>query len=249
MEKFYENIEDYLTGSMDAAERKAFEQQLADNPELQEELNLYKEVNSTLAADFQHEEQNAAVKQTLQSMSKEFFSEEQKQAKVVTMQRSQWIKRIAVAAAVVLVVVFAWPYLFTPAPLQYADLADHGKASFTEMGGGEALLPQAEKAFNAGDYATAIQPLQTYIMENDGDTQAWFYLGICLLETDENDRAETLFKQISTLNSAYKTEAVWYLALTALKKGEMDNCKKYLEQIPEASSHYPAAQKALKRIN
>lgn len=249
MEKFYENIEDYLTGNLSAEDREAFEKALEDQPELKQELALYQEIEGVLAADAQHEKENAAVQETLTSLSKQYFSEEKKEAKVITLQRSQWIRRIAVAAAIVLVIVFAWPYLQPAGVPQYADLADHPTASFTEMGGAETLLPQAEQAFNSGDFAGAIEPLQTYLLDNDGNTQAWFYLGISLLETGAHDQAETLFKQISTLDSAYKTEAVWYLALTALKKGELDNCKKYLEQIPEGSSHYQEAQDALKRLD
>jgi len=249
MEKFYENIEAYLSGNLSEADKEAFEKALSEQPELRQKLTLYQEIEETLAADAQHEKENAAVRETLTSISKDYFAEEQKTAKVITLQRSQWIRRIAVAAAVVLVIVFAWPYLKPAGVPQYADLADHPTASFTEMGGTETLLPQAEKAFNAGDYAAAIQPLQTYLMENDNDTQAWFYLGISLLETGANDQAETLFKQISTLDSAYKTEAVWYLALTSLKKGDIENCKKYLQEIPEGSGHYEEARNALKRLD
>jgi cytochrome c-type biogenesis protein CcmH/NrfG len=249
MEKFYENIEDYLSGHLSTADKEAFEKALSEQPELREALALYQEIEGTLAADAQHEQENAAVKETLSTISKDYFTAEKKEARVITLQRSQWIRRIAVAAAVILVIVFAWPYLKPVSVPQYADLADHPTASFTEMGGVETLLPQAEKAFNAGDYAAAIQPLQTYLLENDENTQAWFYLGISLLETGEHDQAETLFKQISTLDSAYKTEAVWYLALTALKKGELNNCKKYLQDIPEGSSHYEEAQQVLKRLD
>lgn len=249
MEKYYENIEDYLTGNLSEEDQRAFEKALDEQPELREELALYQEIEGVLAEDARHEQDNAAVQETLSLMSKQYFAEEQKEAKVITLQRSQWIRRIAVAAAVVLVIVFAWPYLQPAGVPQYADLADHPTASFTEMGGTETLLPQAEQAFNTGDYAGAIQPLQTYLMENDGDTQAWFYLGISLLETGAYDQAETLFKQISTLDSAYKTEAVWYQALTALKKGDLDNCKTFLQQIPEGSGHYEEAQKVLKRLD
>ena len=248
MEKFYEHIDDYLAGKLPEAERASFEKELADNPELREELNLYKEVEGSLAANFAHEKENNAVAENLKSMSGEFFTEEKKEAKMVTMQRSQWILRIAVAAAVILVVVFAWPYLVSSSPPQYADLANHPQASFTEMGGVEDLLPKAEKAFNEGDYAGAIESFQTYLLEDDQNTQVWFYLGICLLETDQNDSAEMLFKQISTMNSAYKTEAVWYLALTALKVGDIETCTDQLNQIPEGSSHYEEAQKTLKKL-
>ena len=249
MENFYENIDDYLNGVLSKEDQAAFEKTLEEQPELRAELELYREIESTLAADFQHEQENAAVKATLTSESKAFFAEEKKEAKVITLQRSHWIRSIAVAAAVVLVIVFAWPYLKPSASLQYADLAHHPKASFTEMGGTEEWLPQAEKAFNAGNYAGAIQPLQTYLLAHDENTQAWFYLGICLLETNEYDKAGTLFQQISTSDTAYKTEAVWYLALTALKKGDTKTCKDYLMQIPEGSGHYAEAQKALKKLD
>lgn len=249
MEKFYEHIEDYLSGNLSEDDKEAFEKALSEKPELREELALYQEIEETLAADAQHEKENAAVRETLTSISKDYFEKEQKEAKVLVIQRSQWMRRIAIAAAVVLVIVFAWPYLKPAGVPQYADLADHPTASFTEMGGTETLLPQAEKAFNSGDYAAAIQPLQTYLMENDQDTQVWFYLGISLLETGAHDQAETLFKQISTLDSAYKTEAIWYLALTALKKGDMESCKKYLLEIPQGSGHYEAARNVLKRLD
>ena len=248
MEKFYENIDDYLNGKLPEGEKKAFEKALAAQPELQVELDLYKKVEGSLSTHFSHEKENAALKDSLTSISGDYFSTENKEAKVIPMKRNRFMQGLIAAAAVALILVFAWPYLFTPAPAQYADLVHHPKASFTEMGASEANLEAAEKAFNDGNFQAAIEPLQAYLLAHENSMEAWFYIGICKLETGEEDSAEMLFKQVTTIDSAYKIEARWYLALTYLKKGEIEKCKVELEKIPEGSEHFEAAQKALKTL-
>ena len=248
MEKFYENIEDYLNGNLSPEETNAFDKVIKEQPALQTEVNLYKEVSNSLAADFTHENKNKKTAQTLKKMSAAYFSNEKQTAKVVPMKKNSLFKILISAAAVALVLVLSWPYLFTEAPLQYADVVLHSKASFTEMGTSENTLAEAEKAFNTGDYAAAITPLENYLMTNDNSTEAWFYIGICKLETGEEDSAEMLFRQISTLDTPYRSEATWYLALTHLKKEEFKKCKAELEKIKEGSEHFEVAQQLMKQF-
>lgn len=248
MEKFYENIDDYLNGKLSKVERNAFEKALTAQPELQAELDLYKKIEGSLSTHFSHEKENVTLKDSLKSISGAYFSVENKEAKIIPMKRKRFMQGLIAAAAVALILVFAWPYLFTSAPPQYADLANHPQASFTEMGASEETLAAAEKAFNSGNYQDAIKPLQDYLLSHENSMEAWFYIGICKLETGEEDSAEMLFRQVTTIDSAYKIEATWYLALTYLKKGEIEKCKLELAKIPEGSEHFKAAQKALKTL-
>ena len=121
-------------------------------------------------------------------------------------------------------------------------------AAFTQMSSSADNLSQAEHAFNTGDYAAAATALESYLQNKPDNAEARYFLGICYLETSQYGRAESIFRELSDGDSAYKNEGLWYLALATLRQDDRDRARKYLLQIPEGSDRYGQARELLGKM-
>lgn len=248
MEEFYEKFDSYVHGELGGEELKAFEAALAQNPVLREDLEMYQQVDETLQHHFEHKNKTEQLKGTLSSLNKEFFQQEQEEAKVIQMKPRRNLLKWAVAAAVVISVsVFLPRFISKPAP-SYANLIKMPNASFTEMGITEdqEILATAQKAFNDKNYAQVVTTLKPFVESHPENSTTNFYLALAHLETNHFEEAESLLKTLSQGASVYATEAIWYLSLLELKRGNQDQFQTYLKQIPQGSVHYKAARKLIK---
>ena len=101
MEKFDTLIEQYLSGELQGAERRQFEERLQEDEALQKQMALYETVEGTLQEHFRGLEEKQDLLGQLQSISGEFFQEEKKsepKGRIVTLRRTI---ALAIAAAAV----------------------------------------------------------------------------------------------------------------------------------------------------
>lgn len=244
MEKFDTLIEQYLSGELQGAERRQFEERLQEDEALQKQMALYETVEGTLQEHFRGLEEKQDLLGQLQSISGEFFQEEKKsepKGRVVTLRRTLAFAA-AIAAAVILLIWAPWQASL------YEQYAIHPAAAFTRMSGGAGELSRAEQAFNNKDYATAALQLEAFLEGEPDDTEARYFLGISYLETGQYDKADRLFRQLLEGNSAYTYEGAWYLALSFLRQGNTTATREYLERIPEGSDRYGKAQELLGKL-
>lgn len=247
MEEQYQIFEKYISGGMEQEELASFEARLKNEPELAEELELFRNVSESMSAKFRHEENTVALKKTLHVAGEKHFqmTEEKPEAKVVSMGRRRLLTRLAATAAILLLL-FVWsPWkkslyeqYSTHAPLALAERSGSGSFDFSN----------AENAFNSGNYQVALDELKNYFKQNPNDLEVEFHLGICLLELNQFDDADVIFGKLNAGNSIFKTEGTWYLALSNLKQNKNEEARKYLTQIPEDSDRYQQAQELLSKI-
>ncbi len=248
MEKFYEKFDSYLNGELQGDELNAFEKALQDNPVLQQDLRMYREVEERLQHHFDFQKKKKPLKDTLTSLNKAFFQEEKKETRVVQMKPGNKYLKWAVAAAVLLMAGFFIPRLFTAPTATYANLIKMPTASFTEMSADadQQILATAEAAFNNKNYTQVVTTLKPYVEGHPNNATTRFYLALAYIETDHFAEANTLLKQLKNGDSAYATESLWYLALLELKRKNNQQFQNYLKQIPKGSGHYEQAKKLLK---
>ncbi|MBK0382496.1 hypothetical protein I5M32_05930 [Pedobacter sp. SD-b] len=236
-----ENIIRYVNGEMQANEKEVFEQELATNINLKEDLLLYLNVDKTLRSEFSNNKTDRAFKENLVSLNQQYFKAEQKPtAKIIK------INRLWYAAAILIVGLLIW------APWNhdiYDKYADTEMVSFAERGAvNQDNLQAATDAFNAKDFNKAKGLLQPLVKENPDDDMLKFYLGLTQFQTKEYEKAKSNFTTVNKRASIFKYDAAFYMALTYLKQDNKAEAKVWLNKIPKDSDEHQKAKDILDNL-
>lgn len=251
-----EDIARYADGLMEAEEQQAFEAALAADAELQRQLALYREVDTSLQQAFGRDQQREQLQGTLQQMRQEFFGKptatEQPPiqqpsppaAKVIPFKR---YLTVAVAVAAVLIIgVFVWnPF----APDLYAKYSATQMVAQVERGSHvDSVLQNATLAFNNKEFTEAAVLLAEVVQTQPDNSYALFYFGVALMQSNQVPRARAVFEKLVKGESAFKYEATFYEALSYLKEGDKDAAKDWLERIPADAPNYTKAQELMRKL-
>jgi hypothetical protein len=239
-EEIYLSFDRYLTYEMQADERAAFELQLATDPALAEKLRIYQEVQEIVGPRYQRAEQENAFRKNLELIGKEEIGT--KTERNVKLNWYAW----AAAASIALVCAFLF-YTYSSTP-EYSDYAHYEPLALVERGNEDATALKAQQAFNAQQYAEAVQAIDVLLAHDDKNDALKLYKGISLLELDRTADANRLFAEVSNGPSIYKDKARWMLALSALKQKDYKTCENFLEKIPKDSPEYKQAQDLLDKL-
>lgn len=238
------DIARYAEGDMTAEEQLAFEQELAANVSLQEQLALYHEVHSLLKQHFHKDEQQVQLEETLQQMRGEFFRGASNPAKVVSINR--YLRYAVGVAALFLVTLFVWQPWKTDLFEEYAATR---MINPTERGeNADSLLQHAAVAFNKKDYPAASTLLEKVVKLHPEDAFSSFYYGVALLHTGQTMPSRMILGAIYDGESVFKYEAAFYIALTYLKDEDKLLCREWLQKIPADAANYTKAQELLKKL-
>jgi predicted Zn-dependent protease len=239
-EEVYIGFESYLNNEMPPEEKEQFEDKLKTDSEFSKSFALYKETTQFLNHKFATE--TLDFKQNLQSISKDYFAEnQQEQAKVIVFK--PWYYAVAASVAVLL---GTWFFMQNATP-SYGDFNLHENAYFMERGEADANLKAAQDFFNAKEYNKAVTAFEKVQATNNPEIQ--YFYAIALIETNKYQKAEALLNNIQQGSSAYKDKALWYLALSKLKQDKGKECKSFLKQIPKDAEDYEKAQQLLKKLD
>ncbi|MFL9831132.1 CDC27 family protein [Flavobacterium sp. ST-87] len=232
-------FDQYLQGELSDEAQLDFENQLLENPELASELNSFKEVQLQLENKFAFASERNAFEANLKNISDAHFKSGK--SKVISLKPWTYL----VAASVVLLLGL---FLFNPSKPGFEDYNQYENAYLTERGDEVANLKQAEIAFNAKDYKTAI-PLFEAILKEKKSPEIQYFYGISLLENDQIEKAEVVFNEIKSGNSVYKNKAIYVLALAKLKQKDYKGCQEILLTIPADYENYNQVQELLDRLD
>jgi len=254
MEFNYEQIEKYIKGELSPIELQSFEQELAGNSSLKDEVALYKDVNKTLSTHFKYEEEDNAMKTTLDQLGKKYASGykdanegssilEKEQAagnEKTIIRRLLPLATLAAAASVLF-------FLFNPFQGSTFDaFYKPYKASFSQVRGDDSSkdLANAEKAYGSKDFETVVELTAKY----PDDINAQMAKGGAEMELKNYAAAIATFKKIASKPSTYQNTANWYLALAYVKQNETEKAKTVLQQVPSGSNYFDKAQQLLKKL-
>jgi len=242
----FDQLETYLQGAMDEAERSAFERQLEGNANWQQEIEVYKKIRIA-NQDWGLTELEAKLEDAWAKRQTE-AEQPDKGIKYIMV----WLRGAVALLVLAVVLFFGWKFLSrtdeTPKKI-YAQYAQH-EFSLREMNN-EGELAEIQSLLEAVRYAEALPRLNAYLIEHPEVADVQLAKGIALLETGQPDEALSTFTDLGARHPLYRAESLWYIALTHLKQERVVESVKTLAQIPVSSSRYPAAQQllhALKKI-
>jgi Tfp pilus assembly protein PilF len=255
MKYSFEDIARYAEQEMPAEERQAFEAALGTDAELQQQLALYREVDSNLQQQFTPDAQREQLKNTLQGMRSEFFAGKadastdstantKAPAKVVSMNR--YLKAAVSIAAVLVIGLFVWNPFNGDLYEQYSPTT---MVTQVERGGHtDSVLNEATVAFNGKEFTTAAVLLAEVVQQQPDNSFANFYFAVSLLESGQTRQSREVLTKVYNGTSAFKYEAAFYLALSYIKAKDEAAAKGWLEKIPADAGNYAKAQEVLKKL-
>jgi predicted Zn-dependent protease len=233
-----EEIALYVNGDMTGADQQQFEQLLQRDKTLQEHVQHYRQVMTTLRNRLAPDAQDQALKQTLHSMNEEYFGHAEDNIRPVGVY-IKWASAAAVIAILLIISLFhPWRQndLYTEyATLQMVTAAERGDHTDT-------LLQQAAIEFNSQQYGLAQKNLEAaYKLEPD-NALIQFYYAVSLVETGDHHTGQPLLEHVYAGNSVFKYDAAYFLALSYLKINNKDACRDWLQKIPAGTNRYAQAQ-------
>ncbi|MEJ8818008.1 hypothetical protein [Lacibacter sp. H407] len=233
----YSDIDAYLNGELTAEEQQRFEEELRSNKQLQEQVNAYRLLNSTVGKHQQAEQTLPELKQILDPLTHQYFKREK--AKVFTMKRTMYM--LAAAASVVLILMLALP---GTSPDGYS--IDNMPGAIVR--GTEDEKAKAAQLFNNKQYAEAAMAFTKLKVTAPADATVDFYLGISLLKTEQYPEALPLFETLANGTSVYAEDANFFAALSAYHLQQNDKAKQYAEKVKEGSRYWKNAKAIKKKL-
>ena len=233
----YSDIDAYLNGELNAEEQQAFEQELRSNQQLQEQVNAYRLLNSTVGKHQQAEQTLPELKQILDSLTHQYFKKEK--AKVFTMKRTMYM--LAAAASVVLILMLVLP---GTSPDGYS--IDNMPGAIVR--GTEDEKAKAAQLFNNKQYAEAATAFAKLKATAPADATVDFYLGISLLKTEQYADALPLFETLANGTSVYAEDANFFAALSAYHLQQNEKAKQYAEKVKEGSRYWKNVKAIKKKL-
>ncbi len=243
-EQSYELIERYLSGQMEELERKAFEQRLANEAALREELDIHRELEAAV-----NEKEVRAFSDLLievDQANQAGGTESSQRIRPLFAPRTWWSM-----AAVALVLVGAY-FILRPSNQIYEEelfAAHYETPSLRLTVRGDSLetaIDLVEKSYRSQDFKSALIHLQN-LAEIDPENPAFdYYQGIVLLELDQAEEALLVFTDIVAQGSSnnYFQEAQWHQGLTYLKLEQWTEARSVFESMAANPDHYFSDQAA-----
>jgi tetratricopeptide (TPR) repeat protein len=247
LENYYDRIDQYHAGELSTGDRQSFERELGSNDELRKAEELYR--LSLSALDY-------GVEESLRSDLKKWEKEGNRAAsggRIISLRRAIFI--LSAAAAVLLLVLFARPFLM-PAPSGDELFASYYEApTESSMRGGSVpqnALTAGKTALAEESYADAVEDFAR-IPEGDGlYVEAQYYLGHALVGLKNYSAAKKAFAIAADSNeSKFNEKGEWNYVLASLKLGPMDAAvESKLKTIAqnENSSFVKEARELLKKM-
>jgi tetratricopeptide (TPR) repeat protein len=239
-------ISKYLGGEMDPVTAARFEEELRNDPQLREEMELYREVDEALA-----DSEVLEFRMHLQELHEQLAPE------IYAPPVSTWKKfaRVAVAASVIAVLGFAvFSYFQTGNTGNLIDkyYKPYEITSTNRSVGAstDRTLQSAMEKYQNHHYRDAVYLFEKVLANDPGQMGTLLYSGISYYELAEYQKAGKSFTAVIDQNdNLYIEQAKWYMGFCYLKTDEKEKAIKQFSEIAQSKSYYSEKAKAiLKRL-
>ena len=210
--KYFDKIEAYFEGELNAADKVQFEQDLLTTPALKEEYDAYQ---ASLVA--------------LEMMTRD----EGKIAEIKPKNSFNWWG----IAAGILLLITAGIFVFANFNYSNAQIANKHYQQpniGVNIRGEQSALQTANKAFAKGAYNTVIQTLAN---KTDLTSEEQYMLAHAYFGNQHYTEATTLFQTLINQNTSRKEGAEWFLALAYLGQDDSEKAQEMLNTIVADTSH------------
>ena len=247
MDKNRHLISKYLEGEMDPIEATGFEEALESDPELKEEMDLYREVDSAIA--------DTEVLD-LRAQLDEIHEELTPQLEKLTRKSSKRVLRYAVAASIAVIISLGTYSLFFKKvnnnkivsefykPYDVTLVNRSANASITPV------LREALSKYENQEYREATMLFKEILEINPEMTASYLYSGISYMELKEYTSAEESFTAVLEHNdNLYIEQANWYLGMVYILTDEKDKARIQFRKIKNSDGFYQdEAAKILRKL-
>lgn len=246
-EKLLEDLERYLKGKMTGIERQQFEENLASDEELRNELRLqiglYETFDNSedysLFKDNLNRSEINVLKAKLRSKEYQDLSTNIRKAEKVYFNQKTKVKPIqkyyryfGIAGMIILFVAIYFFQSVNSYATYYNQYVNWEELpSFIEKSQPKNTFSNAEIAFKRGNYTEAVALFSTIEATDELYPYSVLYLGACYDKLDENKKAIATFQQLANLeNSLISSQGTWYEAMIYLKMNDKENAIKALQK-------------------
>ena len=249
MDKNRHLISRYLDGELNPSEVSRFEEALIKDPELQEELDLYRDVDVALA-DTDVLDFRAQLDELHEELTPQFEKRSRKHG-------SKQVLRFAVAASVAVIISMGTYGLFfkkvssNKIVSQFYkpyDVTLVNRSVNADIGD---VLSQALYKYENAEYTDAIQLFQQVLSENPKMIASNLYNGISYFELKEYENARSsLAKVIEHNDNLYIEQARWYLGFCYIMLNDKSKARQQFVQLANKDGYYrDESRRILRKIN
>lgn len=247
MDKNKHLISKYLEGELNPIEAREFEEALATDHELQEEMDLYREVDEALS-DTEVLDMRAQLD--------EIHEELTPQLEKITRKSSKRVLRYAVAASLAVMISLGTYSLFfkkvndTRIVTQFYkpyDVTLVNRSMSTDV---QAALGDALYRYENGQHREAIGQFNAILETHPEVTAAYLYSGLSYMELKDFSMAEALFRKVIDHNdNLYLEQANWYLGMVYLNTGQREKAREQFLKIRKSDGIYrDEARRVLRKM-
>lgn len=270
-EQTIENIEKYLRGEMEDAQRSSFEEEISNNEQLANEVELARQGNLVMESFFEQQMLQEMVAKGKRMLEKDQLTKKDEatdQEAIVksidTKQRSGnpmvWL---GIAASILLIITVAGLQLgwfnnssggLTPTQAVAAAYDIEGISNTGLLGSNDTdeQFKVAIQAFNQKDYTTATVAFQQLLADTSFNEQAKanLLLGLSFFELGQANEAINTFDSIPQNARLFYQEGLWYKAFALWNNNQQEQARQIWRQIAQDNNHPKTveAQQLLERI-
>lgn len=234
MDNYFEQIQDYLDGTLSPEDRRRFEEELARNADLRMETDHQRMLGETLRKRLGAEHQVSALRATLKDVSDQHFSRPAKKGRPGLV---RWL--IPLAAAACLLVVSNWLGWFAT---DYEALPTM-PVSATRGVDQDDHYRQAAEAYNGADYSLSADLLSDLVSQDTGVVRYRYYLGLSYLGNNDYEQALDVLGPVADGPSVFADDACYFLAVASWRLGKVDEAIRHAEKVSPTSDYGKKAEK------
>ena len=240
MADFFEQIQDYLDGTLAADKQQAFEQRLEEDADLRRETDFQRELREILVKHLAADADIPALKATLAEAGKAYVvgSRPKKKNGIIRL-------LVPVAAAACLLLVCNYLGLFAPRFERLPDMP----VSVTRDGDADAIYERAASAFNAGDYDTSTELLDRLIADDSTAARYAFYRGLAHLGQENYQEAVADLKPIADGASVFAEDACYFTAVALWRMDNRNGASAYAARVTPTSAYHKKATQLQRRLD
>lgn len=249
MKRDRHTIQKYLDNELSEKDRKRFDAELEMSPEIQAELDLFREVDAALS-----DSEVLSFRDQLTELRKESGTKTADKQKKPARFTKSW--HYAATAAIALLIAIGLASVIDR-PLSNKELLKkHYKpyevALINRSGNNELnlMLQHAEQMYQKGNFEEAVVYFEKVLELQPDQVATNLYSGISYFELERYREAGTSFEKVIEHNdNLYIDQAEWYLGLCFLAINETDRARRQFARIASGNSEKrEEAAKILKKI-
>lgn len=241
-------ISRYLGGELDPGEVARFEEALGRDPALQQEFDLYREVDEAIT-----DTEVMDLRAQLSDLHEELIPAIERTGTKKSKRRAL---RYAMAASIAVVVSFgAYGLLFnrvshTKLVTQFYKPYDVTLVNRSGLSEVQQMLAEASFLYESGQYREAITVFEQVMAMDPASIESQFYRGISYFELKDYVNADlSLTKVVEHNDNLYIEQADWYLGFCYLMMDQREKARKQFEKLASKEGIYrDQALKIVKKL-